>query len=110
MEKFTSASDKKAARHLAIEDEIIRRMVAKRESFKTSLLTAPHSNTKLRKTLAKTGVAVYSLALAPAQSSGVANLCVGASVGCVSHCVGAEHNGMSRKYRRIFPGRIARTA
>jgi len=79
------------------------------DSFKRRLLTEPKGNQKLEKTQKLTGVAVYSLSLAPASSSGVANLCKWASEACIAHCVGAEHNGLSQPFASIFRARIAKT-
>lgn len=72
------------------------------------LLQKGDGNTKLAKSNANNEVyRTWGLSLAPADASGVINVCASASIGCKTSCL--DHQGMASVWESIRASRIAKT-
>jgi hypothetical protein len=74
--------------------------------IRLNVLTEPSSNPKTHKSL-KMGYLTAGLHLAPANESGIANLCAAHSPGCAAACI--YHSGRASFSPVVKPARIERT-
>lgn len=82
--------------------------VARKRRAVRKLLQKGDGNTKLAKSNARSETyKTWGLSLAPADESGVINVCASASVGCKSACL--DHQGMAAVWDSIRASRIAKT-